>query len=174
MIPLIERELVTNKHWLTESDFIDVMAVVQTAPGAVAINAAIFLGYKATGIPGAVSACLGIVLPSFLVILAIATVFARFKDLPAVKAAFMGIRPAVAALIALAVFSVGKNSVKDRWTLAIALAAALTAILTGVSPILVLLGSGAVGYVIYGALRIPKPDGKRDKLGSKDAGGERS
>lgn len=174
MIPLIERELVTNKRWLTESDFIDVMAVVQTAPGAVAINAAIFLGYKATGLLGAVSACLGIVLPSFLVILAIATVFARFKDLPAVKAAFMGIRPAVAALIVLAVLSVGKNSIKDRWTLAIAAAAALAMIFTGASPIPVLLTSGAAGYVIYGTLRVPRPGEKGGRPGTKTSGGERS
>lgn len=173
MIPLIERELVTNKRWLTESDFVDVMAVVQTAPGAVAINAAIFLGYKAAGLPGAVSACLGIVLPSFLVILGIATVFARLKDLPAVKAAFMGIRPAVAALIVLAVFSVGKNSIKDRWTLAIAAAAAFAVIFIGVSPILVLLASGAAGYVIYGAMRVPRPGENGGRPGPKAAGGER-
>jgi chromate transporter len=106
MLPIIKREVVAGHGWLDDEEFLDALAVAQSLPGAVAVNTAIFIGHKVGGIVGAVIAMLGAVLPSFLVILTIAMFFTRFTENKIVAAAFNGIRPAVAALIAAAVLTV--------------------------------------------------------------------
>ena len=101
MIPLIQQEVVDKKGWLKESEFVEMMAIAQSAPGPIALNTAIFVGYKARGIKGVIFSSLGTILPSFIVILLIAIIFTDFKNNPGVERVFKGIRPAVVALIAL-------------------------------------------------------------------------
>lgn len=113
MLPVIRQEVVSAKNWLTNEEFVDVLAVAQSSPGAVAINSAVFIGCKLAGIPGAFSALLGVVLPSFLIILLVAVFFAQLASYPVVEAAFAGIRPAIAALIAAAVVKLGKPVLGD-------------------------------------------------------------
>ena len=93
MIPVIRQEMVSAKNWLTNEEFVDVLAVAQSSPGAVAINSAVFIGYKLAGIPGSFSALLGVVLPSFLIILLVAVFFAQFAQYPAVASAAPRIPP---------------------------------------------------------------------------------
>ncbi len=100
MIPLIQGEVVEKKHWIDEEEFLNMLALAQSAPGVMAANAAIFIGYKMRGWKGVIATLLGSILPSFVAILLIATVFTRYRELPAVEAVFKGIRPAVVALIA--------------------------------------------------------------------------
>lgn len=99
MIPLIEREVVENNKWMDSQEFTDSLALCQSVPGAVAVNNAVFIGYRINGILGAISAGLGVILPSFLIIMAVASVFAQIKDISMIDSIFNGIRASVVALI---------------------------------------------------------------------------
>lgn len=99
MIPLIEREVVENNKWMESKEFRDSLAVCQSVPGAIAVNNAVFIGYRINGIAGALSAGFGVILPSFLIIMAIASVFAQIKNISMIDSIFNGIRAAVVALI---------------------------------------------------------------------------
>lgn len=148
MIPLIERELCEQKRWLTEKDMLDVLAAAQSIPGAVAINTASLVGMRLAGVRGALAALLGMVLPSFMVILVVAGVLYQFVHVELVARAFAGMRAVVLGLLASVVLSVGKGAVKDTWSGLIALGA-LVGVVWGVHPVLVLLGAGALGIVRY-------------------------
>ena len=105
MVPLIENEIVTKRKCITQDDFINLLAISQSAPGILAVNISIFIGYKLKGIPGSIITALGTILPSFIIILAIALFFHNFQDNVIVERIFKGIRPAVVALIAAPTFS---------------------------------------------------------------------
>jgi chromate transporter len=99
MIPLIEREIVENNKWMESEEFNDSLAVCQSVPGAIAVNNAVFIGYRINGLMGAAAAALGVIIPSFLIITAIASVFTQIKDIKMIDPIFNGIRAAVVALI---------------------------------------------------------------------------
>ena len=99
MIPLIQREVIDHRKWIPASEFLDLLTLAQSVPGPIAINTAVFVGYKRSGLRGACASLLGAVLPSFLIILAIALFFAGIRQNPVVDAAFKGMLPAVVALI---------------------------------------------------------------------------
>ena len=91
MVPLIENELVDKRKWISREDFLDLMALAQTVPGIFAVNIAIFIGYKLKKFWGAFWMALGTILPSFIIMLAIALFFQQFKHIPAVENIFKGI-----------------------------------------------------------------------------------
>ena len=99
MIPLIQREVIDNRRWIAQNEFLELLTVAQSAPGPLSLNTAVFVGYKMRGYAGATAAILGSVLPSFIIILVIAIFFAGIRNNPVVDAAFKGMRPAVVALI---------------------------------------------------------------------------
>lgn len=135
MIPLIQREVVDRQHWIDEEDFLNMIALAQAAPGIIAVNSAIFIGWRCGGWRGTAGAVLGAILPSFCIILAIAMVFRNYQDLPAVEAVFKGIRPAVVALIAAPLLKMAKLA-KITWaTAVIPVAAALLIWLVDLSPV---------------------------------------
>lgn len=147
MIPLIEREVVDRYRWIEKRDFVDLLAIAQSSPGVLAVNMSIFIGYKLRGVRGSVAAALGNVLPSVVIILLIALFFNRFREYEVVNNVFMGIRPAVVALIASPVFSVAKSA-KIGWTnVWIPLLSALLIVAFGVSPIYIILIAGIGGYL---------------------------
>lgn len=113
MLPLIEREVVDKHHWIDGQEFLDMIALAQAAPGLIAVNSAIFIGWKIYGWKGIVATVLGAVLPSFLIILLIAMVFRDVREYPMVEAVFKGVRPAVVALIAATVVRMSKNIFKN-------------------------------------------------------------
>ena len=114
MLPLIQREVVDRKHWLDEEEYLNMIALAQAAPGLIAVNSAIFIGWRIGGWRGVTGAVLGAVLPSFLIILAIATIFRDWKDQPTVEAIFKGIRPAVVALIAAPLVKLARTAVRTK------------------------------------------------------------
>ena len=147
MLPLIQREVVDRKGWIDEEEFLNMIALAQAAPGLIAVNSAIFIGWRVGGWKGVAGAVLGAVLPSFLIILAIAMVFREWKELPAVEAAFKGIRPAVVALIAAPLFKMAKSA-KISWiTALIPIAAALMIWLGHVNPVWVILATIVITLV---------------------------
>ncbi|MGB9866361.1 MAG: chromate transporter [Bacillota bacterium] len=149
MLPLIQKEVVVSHQWLTMTEFIDVVGIAEITPGPIAINTATFVGYKMAGVLGSAAATLGVVLPSLIVIVLIAAVFVKVRDNPYVEAAFSGMRPAVAALIASAAINILPSSVVDVKGAAIAVASFALLRFTKVSPILLLLLSGVLGALIY-------------------------
>ena len=135
MIPLIQREVVDRQHWIDEEEFLNMIALAQAAPGIIAVNSAIFIGWRCGGWRGTAGAVLGAILPSFCIILAIAMIFRNYQDKPAVEAVFKGIRPAVVALIAAPLLKMAKSA-KITWvTAAIPVAAALLIWLVDLSPV---------------------------------------
>lgn len=154
MIPMIEAEVVDKYKWVSKEEFLDLIAIAQSCPGVFAINISIFIGYKLRKVKGALATALGTALPSFLIILAIALFFQRFKDNEVVAAIFRGIRPAVVALIAVPTFNLAKSAHLTWVNCWIPVVGALLIWLLGVSPIYVILLAGLGGY-LYSTLIKP-------------------
>ena len=152
MIPLIQREVVQVRKWMSPKEFIDMLALAQSAPGVIAINTAIFIGYKLKGVRGSIVTALGCALPSFVIILLIAMVFTNFKDSPVVERIFKGIRPAVVALIAAPLYNMAKAAGVTWKTLFIPVIAALLIWGLNISPVWVVVAAIA-GGIIVGILR---------------------
>ncbi len=156
MLPLIQAEVVDKQKWIEKEEFLDLVAIAQSAPGVFAVNISIFVGYKLKGVRGSLITTFGAVLPSFLIILAIAIFFHTFQDNVYVERAFKGIRPAVVALIAAPTFTLAKSAKINRYTIWIPVLSALLIWLLGVSPILILLVAGLAGF-IYGRIKRKQP-----------------
>ncbi|MBR0446078.1 MAG: chromate transporter [Oscillospiraceae bacterium] len=147
MIPLIQKEAVEKRHWVTDEDILDIIAIAESTPGPIAINSATFVGYKAAGVLGSVCATLGVVLPSFVIILLLSFVLKQFSEFKPVVYAFNGIRAGVLALLVKALWTMYKKSPKG-WAAYIVMAAAfvLTAIFD-FNVIFVLIGCAVFGLV---------------------------
>lgn len=137
MIPLIQNEIV-KRGWIDDKDFPDIIALSQAAPGLMAVNIAIFIGHKLKGTKGSIVAATGSILPSFLIILLIASLFSGYQDNPTIMRIFKGIRPVVVALIAVPMFQMAKSSVKAWWQYALAGATLAAVGFLKVSPIYIL------------------------------------
>lgn len=148
MVPLIQAEIVDKNKWMSNEEFLDALAVAQSSPGALAVNTAVFTGYKISGLLGALSTLLGVTLPSFMIILIIAKFLYKYRNNPAIDKVFLGIGPAVVALISSAVYKIGKKSKFDKKNYGIALLALLIIVIFDISPIYVIL-AGGVGAVLY-------------------------
>ena len=147
MIPLIQRETVNNKKWISDKDILDIVAIAESTPGPIAINAATFIGYRVGGFLGAMAATVGVVLPSFTIIAAISYVLAAFQNVVWIQYAFNGIRAGVLALIVKALWSMYKQSPKGVFSYLIMFGAfAVTAFLP-VNVVFVILFCAAAGIV---------------------------
>ena len=148
MIPLIQHEVINRRCWLTATEFSDLLTLAQAAPGPISLNTAVFVGYKQHGYGGALAAVLGVVLPSFFIILMVALFFANMRDNVWVDAAFRGMRPAVVALIVAPVVGLARGM---HWMLiSVAAATSLVVWYFGLSPVWLLL-AGALGGVLWAA-----------------------
>jgi len=160
-MPVIQHQIVDLHGWLSLPEFADVITISQMTPGPIAINAATFVGLRVAGLPGAVVATLGCVLPSFLVVLALAVLYYRYRSLKLMKGILAGMRPAVVALIASAGWTL---LVLDFWKgqrisidlasidfIAVGIATVALVLLRWkrINPILVMAGAGIVGLVAY-------------------------
>ncbi len=148
MIPLIEEEIVNKKKWVTSNEIIDLFAIAESIPGAIAINTATFIGYKISGRKGAIAANIGVILPSLTIITLIASVFSKFQNDPNVQAALLGIRSCVVALILMAAVSVGKKAIKDKITFLVAILAMVSIAFLDIHPIFAIISGAVIGLVI--------------------------
>lgn len=146
MIPLIEKEVVENKKWIKKEDFIDLLALSQSLPGALAVNCSIFVGYEIFGIIGGLIALLGTILPSLIIIIFIAMFFMEFRDNYWINLAFKGINAAVPMLVLIAVVSLSK-SLKRSMSNILMVLVILFLLLINVHPLIIIVGSAVYGMM---------------------------
>ena len=148
MLPMLERELVTKRGYVTMEEIMDYFAIGQCTPGVIAVNTATFIGQKRKGILGGIFATLGVVFPSLVIISALAGVIEAFSHIELVSHAFAGIRVCVCELIINAVVKLFKKAVVDIKTLVIFLLVILGSTFTGLSPVIFVLISAVLGIAL--------------------------
>jgi chromate transporter len=164
MMPVIERELIKKRNWVTMDEVMDWYTIAQITPGIIAVNVSTFVGYKRKGPLGGILTTLGFTSPGVVFILLIAAFLANFADLPLVQHAFVGIRIAVGALITDTVIKMMKGVFKDVKALIIYIAAFVLSLVWGVSPVFIVLASGVLGFLF---MEKPKTGLTSEKKGSE-------
>jgi len=147
MIPMIEKEVVERRGWIEAKEMPEMLAVAGSAPGAIGVNTSIMVGYRIAGVRGALSALLGMMLPTFLIAVLLTVLLLRFYDSSVVKAAFKGIASAVVAMILFAGYRMAKTSIIDLTTLLIACLTVLLLLFFSVNPVWMILVGGAASFV---------------------------
>lgn len=149
MFPLLKREVVDDKGWITDVEIVDYYALGQSIPGIIAMNTATLIGYRKRGVTGAMAAAAGMAAPSLIVIILIAAFLTPYFDLPVVQKAFAGIRAAVVAMIVMAVFQVAKKSVNSPVRLSIAVGVFLAIVGLHAHPVLLIVAGALLGYLLF-------------------------
>ncbi len=148
MLPLIRNEVIQKRKWLTLEEFIDGIAIAQSSPGAIAVNAATFVGNKLAGKKGAVAAVLGAVLPSYISIVVVAIFFLQFQQITVVRNFFKGAIPAVLALIVAAIIDFGRQALKKYLDVIISLCLLFLLLYFRIHPILIVVIAGMLGLFV--------------------------
>lgn len=148
MLPILKREIVENKKWVTEDEVLEYYAIGQCTPGIIAINTATFVGYKRKGIMGAFLASIGFALPSLIIIVLVAKFLSIFRHLEILQHAFAGIRIVVCALVVHTIVSMIQKSVFDRWTFLIAVLTFFAVGIFQASPIISVVGSFFLMWIV--------------------------
>ena len=150
MIPIIQKEVVENKKWITDEDILNIVAIAESTPGPIAINSATFVGYKVAGFFGAVAATLGVVIPSFAIISIIAFFLSKFSEYKVVKYAFYGIRAGVLALVIKALINMYKKMSKTAFSYSVAFFAFISSVIfdiVNINIIYIILACAVIGIV---------------------------
>ena len=145
MIPLIQKEAGEKKQWISDGDLLEIIAIAESTPGPIAVNAATFIGSRVGGFFGAFCATFGLVLPSFLIILLLSYLLKAFQELRPVAYAFRGVRAGVLALILRALWSMWKQAPKKLFSYCVMAAAFVCVALFKVHVVLVIVGCALAG-----------------------------
>lgn len=160
-MPLIQHQVVDVHPWLTMSQFADIMAIAEMTPGPIAVNSATFVGMQVAGIPGAIVATIGCILPSCVIVMSLAFIYYRFRSLSLVQGVLAGLRPAVIAMIASAGLSLiilsfwGQRALPDDLSgtnyvsVLIFSAGMLVLRKRRVNPVYIMAGAGIAGVLLY-------------------------
>lgn len=149
MLPFIQKEIVEKNNWISMSEFTDIIGISQMTPGPVAINSATFVGYKVSGVLGSVIATLGVITTSFILVTVINKLLDKFKESKVIKAALLGMRPILIALIIYAFFDLAKEAYIDIKSIIITLIIGVILLSKKVHPILVIVIAAVLGVVLY-------------------------
>lgn len=149
MLPFIQKEIVEKNHWISMSEFTDIIGISQMTPGPVAINSATFVGYKVSGVIGSIMATIGVVTTSFILISIINKILDKFKESTIIKAALAGMRPILIALIIYAFIDLAKESYRDFKSIIITLIIGAILFTNKVHPILVIVIAAILGLLFY-------------------------
>ncbi len=152
MLPLIEKEIIYNNQWIDQKSFIDIIATSQITPGPIAINSATFIGYKIGGVFGSLVSTLGVILIPTLMILILSKYVIQFKNSKLVEAIFIGLRPALVGLILTSSFSIGRTAITNVYSLIIFFIVLLIINKAKIHPIIAIISSGVLGYIMYGLI----------------------
>jgi chromate transporter len=155
IVPVLERELIKKRGWITMDDVLDFYTIAQITPGIIAVNIATFTGCKRKNIVGGIIATMGLILPGVSLMLLVSLFFKRFAEYPMVRHALAGIRLAVCALILDTSLKLIKGFFKNYksmiiWIIAFALSAVFAA-----SPVYVILGAGLAGFLLFRPVQTP-------------------
>jgi len=145
MIPLIQNEFVVKQKWVEEKEIVDLLAISQSLPGVIAVNSSIYMGYRMAGVAGAVVSTVGIVLPSYIIILLISFLMTNFSEIWYVQKAFAGVRAGVTALITYSTYNLVRSSVKSITAVVIAVASFILLVFLNVDISIVILLAIAFG-----------------------------
>ena len=148
MLPILQREVVENKHWATEEELVDYYAIGQCTPGIIAVNTATFIGQKCRGVAGGIVATLGLVFPSLVIISILAGLITNFAHLVWVQNAFAGIQVCVCVLIFNSVMKLLKKSVVDKRTAVIFVLVLLCSVFLNISPVWFVLLAAMAGVIL--------------------------
>lgn len=152
MLPLIQTEVVEKNQWLTPDEFMDILAIAEATPGPVAVNTSTYVGYKKAGLKGGLICTLGCILPSFIIILLVVKYFWGYRDNPNVAKVFLGIRPAVAALVGSAVYKLIKQVKGNRPIYLGAFVTTIAVVLLDINPVIIIV-SASLGAIVYFSVR---------------------
>ncbi|MDI6870149.1 MAG: chromate transporter [Bacillota bacterium] len=148
MIPLMQRELVSERGWLTVDRFMDVMALSEMTPGPVAINAATLIGFRQAGVWGAAAATAAVVAPSVVIVWTLARIVKHRVDSAWLQAVLKGLRPLVVGLVSLAALTVGRVSLVDWPSVGLAVATLGVVRFLRLHPVIAILGAGVVRTIL--------------------------
>lgn len=148
MLPMLESEVVNKKHWATYDELMDYFAVGQCTPGVIAVNTATFIGFNQKKVPGALVATAGVVAPSLIIIMLIASVLTNFAEIPAVQHALSGIRIAVCVLIFKAVLKMMKSGIRDIYGICIFAAALVCTYLNWLPTVAIVIIAAVLGILL--------------------------
>jgi len=150
MLPLIEREIVHNKHWISYKSFIDIIGIYQMKPGPIAINSATFVGYNVAGFKGSLMATLGVITFSFILVTVATHFIIKFKESNILKSALMGMRPALIGLIIYAFLNLASQSYIDLKSIIIGIITFILLLSKKIHPIIIIVIAGLLGIIFYG------------------------
>ncbi len=149
IVTLMKKKFVDEYHWIEEDEMLDLVAIAQSSPGAIAVNGAIVVGFKLAGLPGTLVAILGTIIPPFLIISVISIFYAAFRDNFVISRLLLGMQAGVGAVIASVVYDMGSGIVhsKNIVSILIMLAAFIASCVYGINVIYIILACGALGAV---------------------------
>ncbi len=147
MLPILQREVCENKHWATEEELMDYYAIGQCTPGIIAVNTATFIGRKQKGISGGICATLGVVFPSLIIIMLIASILTNFASYEWVQHAFAGIRVCVCVLILNAVVKLWKKAIIDPLTAILFAVIFIASVFFNLSPVIYVIAAALIGII---------------------------
>ena len=149
MIPIIRKEFVEKQKWVDDEKIVDIFAISQSLPGAIAINSTMYLGYEMAGLAGLIVSAAGVILPSFLTILIIAFFLSSIGDNLYVSSFFLGVRSAVVPLILLSAINISKSAIKDKFGVIVAVFSIVATIFVRLDILFIVLTGGVAGYIFY-------------------------
>lgn len=158
MLPIIEREIVDRKKYISKEEIVDAFALSQSLPGVIAINSGIYIGYRIAGVAGAVVTAFGVILPSFISILLIAVLLTTVSGNVYVSKALTGVKAGVAGVIAVTVVRLGKTVIKDVFAIILAVLAFVLTTWLDVSIVVIIAGGALAGYLYYHIRRMKHHD----------------
>ena len=168
MIPILEREIVKKKNWVTEEELLDYYAISQCTPGVIAVNAATFVGYKMRGVLGAIVSTLGVISPSIIIITIIANMLSFFSENSYVSSAFKGISIAVCALVFTTVVGLIKKNIKNIFSVILALFAFVAIGILDLSPIIVVVTVLAASLIRFRIINAKAEKNKDSSLNEEN------
>ena len=148
ILAMIQHEVVINNHWLTSSEFFDIVAISQMTPGPIAINAATFVGFRQGGVLGAVVCTFGVILPSLLIMTLITVSYLKLKHKPWFQSVFHYLRPLSIGLIAAAAIIAGRDAIVDWFSIAVFAVCFVLSWKYRINPFLMLLLAGITGFIL--------------------------
>lgn len=155
MIPLIEKEIIEERKWISKDELLEIISISQMTPGTIAINAATFVGKKMGGVMGAIMGTCGVTFPSLIIITLISIFFSQNFDNPFVQKIFYGLRAGISAMILISVIKLFKNGIKDKWGIIIFILTGIALLFSLLSPIQLILLFG-IGFIALHYLALKK------------------